>query len=273
LIQFPARDGRLIGGELFAPESPKACAIIAGAMAVPARFYSGYARYLSTTGLAALTVDYRGIGFSKRGPARDDPATFHEWGEQDLGGAVDFLQARFPGLPLHWVGHSAGGQLMGLVQDAPIASALFIGSGSASWRAYRGKARAFMLAFFHGLLPAAVAINGYLPMRRFRQGEDVPKGVAREWGEWGRHPRYVRKYADLRGGLGFERYSGPLRAVAFSDDGYAPKAAVEKLLELYPNARKELILHAGPAGHFGFFKQADLWRDPIFAVLRETKGL
>jgi predicted alpha/beta hydrolase len=158
-----------------------------------------------------------------------------------------------------------------LVEDAPIASALFISAGSAALRAYRGTARAFMLALFYGLLPAAVAFKGYLPMRAFRQGEDVPSGVAREWAEWGRHPRYVRKYADPRGGLGFERYEGPLRAVAFSDDAYAPKAAVEKLLELYPNARKELILHAGPAGHFGFFKRPELWRDPVFAVLRETK--
>jgi predicted alpha/beta hydrolase len=270
LIQFPARDGRLIGGELFGEEQPRACAIVAGAMAVPARFYRPYARYLSSTGLAVLTVDYRGIGASRSGPLKDDPATFHDWGEQDLGGAVDFLQERFPGLPLHWVGHSAGGQLMGLLEDAPIASALFIAAGSAAFHAYRGAARAFMLAFFHGLLPAAVALKGYLPMRAFRQGEDVPKGVAREWGEWGRHPRYVRKYADLRGGLGFERFRGPLRAIAFADDAYAPRAAVENLLGLYPSARKELILHPGPAGHFGFFKQEALWRQPVFAVLRET---
>lgn len=271
MIQFPARDGRLIGGELFAPENPRGCVLIAAAMAVPARFYGRYAHYLSTTGLAALTVDYRGIGSSKSGPLQDDPAKFHEWGEQDLGGAVDFLQKSHPGLPLHWVGHSAGGQLMGLLPDAPIASALFIASGSAYCGGYRGRARAIISGLFYVVLPAAVAIKGYLPMKAVRQGEDVPAGVAREWAEWGRHPRYVRKYADLKGGLGFDRYTGPLRAVAFSDDSYAPEEAVERLLDLYPNARKELILHPGPAGHFGFFKQADLWRQETFAVARETK--
>jgi predicted alpha/beta hydrolase len=271
LIQFPARDGRLIGGELFAPENPRGCALIAPAMAVPARFYSGYAQYLSSTGLAALAVDYRGIGSSKLGPVKDDPATFHEWGEQDLSGAVDFLTKRYPGLPLHWIGHSAGGQLMGLLPGAPIASALFIASGSAYCGAYKGRARAIISGLFHVALPVMVAVKGYLPMKAFRQGEDVPKGVAREWAEWGRHPRYVRKYADLKGGLGFDRYTGPLRAVAFADDAYAPKEAVEKLLDLYPNARKELMLHPGPAGHFGFFKQEELWRQEVFAVGRETK--
>jgi predicted alpha/beta hydrolase len=268
LIELSARDGRTLGGLLFAPEQPRACALIAGAMAVPARFYARYAEYLSTTGLAVLTIDYRGIGLSRSGPVRDDPATFHEWGEHDLGGAVDFLARRYPGLPLHWIGHSAGGQLMGLLPDAPIASALFVSSGTAYWRAYRGKARAIMFGLFHAALPAAVAVKGYLP---FPQGEDVPKGVAREWAEWGRHIKYVRKYADRRGGLGYERYEGPLRAVGFTDDAYAPPAAVENLLSLYPKARKELILHAGPAGHFGFFKAEALWRDPVFSVLRETK--
>jgi predicted alpha/beta hydrolase len=270
LIRFPARDGRLIGGELFAPEGPRGCVLIAPAMAVPARFYSRYAEYLESLGLAALAVDYRGIGASKSGPVKHDPATFHDWGELDLGGAVDFLLTRYPGLPLHFIGHSAGGQLMGMLPDAPIASALLIASGSAYWRGYHGRPRLVVGALFYGI-PAVVALNGYLPMRRFGQGEDVPAGVAREWAEWGRHPRYVRKYADQRGGLGYDRYTGPLRAVAFSDDSYAPKEAVQRLLELYPNARKELILHPGPAGHFGFFKQASLWREPTFAVLRETK--
>jgi predicted alpha/beta hydrolase len=271
LIQFPARDGRLIGGDLFAPEHPRGCALIAAAMAVPARFYSRYAQYLATTGLAALAVDYRGIGTSRIGPVKDDPAKFHEWGEQDLGGAVDYLTSRYPGLPLHWIGHSAGGQLMGLLPSAPIASALFVASGSAYCGAYQGRARVIISSLFYVGLPAMVAIKGYLPMKAFGQGEDLPPGVAREWASFGRHPRYVRKYADLKGGLGFDSYTGPLRAVAFSDDSYAPKGAVEKLLELYPNARKELMLHPGPAGHFGFFKQADLWRQETFAVGRETK--
>jgi predicted alpha/beta hydrolase len=175
-------------------------------------------------------------------------------------------------LPLHFVGHSAGGQLLGLMEGVPIASALLVSSGTASWRAYDGRARAIMFGLFHAVLPAALAWKGYLPMSAVRQGEDVPKGVAREWAEWGRHRRYVRKYADRRGGLGFERYEGPLRAVAFKDDAYAPPKAVESLLSLYTNARKELIVHDGPAGHFGFFKQPALWAQSVFAIGGETKA-
>jgi predicted alpha/beta hydrolase len=272
LIRFPARDGRILGGDLFAPDHPRGCVLIGPAMAVPARFYAKYAQHLANTGLAALAVDYRGIGASKTLPIKDDPARFQDWGEQDLAGAADFLRKSYPGLPLHFVGHSAGGQLMGLMEGVPIASALFVSSGTASWRAYEGRSRAVMFGLFHAVLPAALAWKGYLPMSAVRRGEDVPKGVAAQWAEWGRHERYVRKHADPQGGLGFERYDGPLRAVAFKDDAYAPPKAVQGLLSLYTKARKELIVHDGPAGHFGFFKQPALWAEPVFAISGETKA-
>ena len=61
---------------------------------------------------------------------------------------------------------------------------------------------------------------------------------------------------------GERRLSRPGRA----DDGYAPRTAVEHLLSLYRNARKELRPlqpDQRPIGHFGFFQRADLWDEPV----------
>src|SRR5438094_677170 len=75
--------------------------LIAGAMAVRARFYGQFAQYLSEQGAAALTFDYRGIGGSRPpGPLKQFQVAFHDWAEKDLGGAVDFLGRRFPQRPL-----------------------------------------------------------------------------------------------------------------------------------------------------------------------------
>jgi predicted alpha/beta hydrolase len=191
-------------------------------------------------------------------------AHFHDWGEKDLAGAADLLAQRFPGLPLHFVGHSAGAQLMGLA-DAPIASALFVAAGTGYWKAYSGFSRAFMGAFWYALLPALTAAVGYLPMRALGQGDDVPVGVAREWAAWGKDPRYVFSYAEPRGGLGYTRYAGPLRGLSFADDDYAPRSAMESLLSLYTRARKELIdgANGAPVGHFGFFKMPALWPEQV----------
>ncbi len=269
-VRIPARhDGFALGGELHLPEHQvRGCALIGGAMAVRAKFYSMFARHLAEQGIAALTLDYRGIGASRpEGPLRGFTAHFHDWGEKDLAGGLDFLKARFPGLPLYFVGHSAGAQLMGMAADGEISAALFIAAGTAYWKAYRGRARAFMGALWYALLPAATAINGYLPMRLLGgSGEDVPAGVAREWAAWGKDPRYVYAWAEPKGGMGYVRWSGPIRAVSIADDTYAPRPAMESLLSLYTAARKELHVvtpQNGPIGHFGFFKKPALWPEQV----------
>jgi predicted alpha/beta hydrolase len=264
-VKIRARDGYELGGDLYLPAGePRAAALIAGAMAVRARFYKPFATFLAERGIAALTVDYRGVGASRAGPLRGFSAAMHEWGELDLGGAVDFLQQRFPSLPLLWVGHSCGGQLMGLLPDAPVRAALFVSCQSGYWRNWSGLGRAAMFSLWNAVIPLSCAVYGYLPFKLLGQGEDVPRGVALEWARWGRDPHYIYSYAQPRGGLGFARYAGPLRSIAVSDDSYAPRPAVEALLEMYSSARRELQVvepDGVPIGHFGFFKQRARWSD------------
>ena len=275
-VRIPARgDGHAIAAELFLPDGPpKACALIAGAMAVRGKFYAPIAGYLSRQGCAALTLDYRGVGASRPdGSLRGFPATFHDWGERDLGGAVDFLARRFARLPLLWVGHSAGAQLMGLVPDAQVAAALFVASGTAYWRKFHGRSRAFLTALFFAGIPALVPIAGYMPSAILGGGDDLPAGVGLEWARWARDPRYVFSYAEPRGGLGFTRYAGPLLSVGFDDDSYAPKEAVAHLLSLYTAARKEhrrVAAGPEPIGHFGFFRRRELWEEPVRWLLSRS---
>lgn len=268
-LRIPARgDGYPLAAGLMLPEAPpRAAVLIAGAMGVRAGFYAPLARYLAGQGAAALTFDYRGIGGSRpAGSLRGFQAAFHEWGERDIAGCLDWLAQRFPGLPMLFAGHSAGAQLMGLAPDAPIRAALFAAAGTAYWKTYRGLPRAVLGSLFFAGFPAAVALAGYLPMSRFGQGEDVPAGVAREWARWARDPRYVYGYAEPRGGLGYTRYDRPLLAVSVADDTYAPPEATAHLLSLYTRAKKQ-VRRVEPAakaiGHFGFFRQAALWEEPV----------
>lgn len=240
-------------------------------MAVPASFYSGFAGFLAEQGAAALTIDYRGIGRSRRGSLRGFRSTFHEWGERDLAGGLDELQRRFPGAALKWVGHSAGGQLLGLIEEPRVSAALFVACSSAYHGHYAGTARTLMRVLFRVAIPTLAGICGFLPMSWFGQGEDVPRGVALEWAQWGRDPRYIYSYAAPRGGLGFDRFAGPIRSLSINDDAYAPRSGVEALLQLYSKAEKELVVVAPPAhvGHFGWFRHAELWPTEVEWLLRE----
>jgi len=120
----------------------------------------------------------------------------------------------------------------------------------------------------HALLPGISRLFGYFPAAALGQGENIPAGVAIEWASWCRDPDY------LVGALGakeqYARFSAPLRLYWVADDPYAPLAAAEALLELYPRAPSELTrvmpreLGAERIGHFGFFREQfrdTLWRD------------
>ncbi len=270
-IAIRARDGRELAGDLFLPDGPpRAAVLVAPAMGVPRRYYAGFAAFLARDGMAALTLDYRGIGGSRNGALRGFPASLHDWGEQDLAGAADLLAARVPGAPLLWVGHSVGGQLLGLVEGVRLAGALLVGAQSGHWRLWPGARRWQVFALWHLLIPALVPLLGRLPAAMLGGGEDVPPGVAREWAAWGRRRDYVLSYAGPRGGRGFASYAGPLVSYAVSDDGFAPVPTVEALLGFFPAARRELRV-VRPAelgerriGHFGFFRsrfEPTLWRE------------
>jgi predicted alpha/beta hydrolase len=269
-IRFRARDGMELAGDLFRPRGePQAVAVVAPAMGVRRSFYASFAAFLAEAGVLALSVDYRGIGDSAPPSLRGFEARLRDWGELDLSGACDEVRRRAPGAPLLWVGHSVGGQLMGLV-DAPVRAAVFVASQSGHSSHWDGAGRLSMGALWWLGIPVLTTVAGRLPMKVLGQGEDVPSGVAREWAEWGRHPRYVRRYADSRGGAGYARYAGPIRAYSFSDDAYAPRRAVAALLGLYAAARVEqrhLVpddLGARRIGHFAPFREgfaATLWTE------------
>src|SRR5512142_76942 len=104
-LAIPARDGFPLAADLFLPAGePRAAALLAPAMGVPRAFYAAFAGHLAEQGIAALTVDYRGIGGSREGAGtlRGFRAALHDWAELDLAGALDALASRAPGAPLLW---------------------------------------------------------------------------------------------------------------------------------------------------------------------------
>jgi predicted alpha/beta hydrolase len=275
-LSFAARDGFVLSGDRFEPSSgARGVAVVAGAMGVRRRFYEAFAAYLAENGLASLTFDYRGVGDSRpSGPLSGFRAELHQWGEEDLAGAVAFAEATWPGVPLVLVGHSVGGQLVGLAHNAEkLAAMLLVASQSGYWRLWPFPARLRMVLTWHLAIPALTRIFGYLPLSRLGAGADVPGGVALEWARWGRHPRYVLSWADTRPEARYASIACPLRSIAVADDHfYAPRAPVEALVAMYPKARSEVVV-ASPAqagarsiGHFGYFRsvhRATLWREAL----------
>jgi predicted alpha/beta hydrolase len=247
-------------------------------MGVPRRYYAAFAEFLARDGMAVLTLDYRGIGGSRDAAPR--PA-LRDWGEQDLPGAIDLLERRFPRAPLLWVGHSVGGQLLGVADEGRVAAAIFVAAQSGHWRLWPGFGRWKVFALWYLVIPVVVPLLGRLPAAVLGGGDDVPGGVAREWAEWGRARDYVLSHARPRGGLGFTRLRAPILSYAFDDDDLAPLPTVEALLRYYTAARGEVrLVRAADAGarsigHFGFFRERferTLWREAADWLARAARA-
>jgi predicted alpha/beta hydrolase len=235
------------------------------ATGVPQSYYARFAAYLAERGFTVLTFDYRGIGRSLFSSIRKHPARMRDWATLDAAAAFSY----FDGRKTYVIGHSFGGQALGLLPDpSRIAGALTVGSQSGYWKNWPALGRLWMWPVTHFALPFISSVRGYFPASRLGFGEDLPKGVAIEWARWCRNPRYL--VGDLGVEAAYAEVRAPLRAYAISDDPFAPRRAVEALGSLYPNSKWETRsvtprdLGVKSIGHFGFFRERfrdSLWRE------------
>jgi len=247
-----AADGERLAARHFAHDRPRAAVLLCSATGVRQRFYRPFATWLTEQGYAVLTFDYRGIGESLGGlHVRAIKADKQDWGQQDMPAALDWLAAAYPGIHLHLIGHSAGGQLIGLMPGhARLRSVVQVSAssgyvGNIKWPT-RVAARVLLSAF----IPLTVAALGYAPAKRIGWGEDLPAGVATQWARWCSSPGYVAN------GFGreierhfYDEFSLPILSLSAADDPIATPANVDDLLRLFPKAtiQKQVL----QASHFG----------------------
>ena len=113
-----ARDGYQLAATVFTPTAtPFRAVLINSATAVPRKIYRAFATYLAEQGCTVLTYDYRGIGGSRPASLRGFRVRMRDWAALDVAGAVDHMRAVWPKLPLAVVGHSFGGQAVGLAPN------------------------------------------------------------------------------------------------------------------------------------------------------------
>jgi predicted alpha/beta hydrolase len=278
-VDLSAADGYRLGALLY-PAAPApsgrapARVVIAPATGVPQLFYRRFAEHLARAGHEVLSLDYRGIGRSKRGGLRGFAANFLDWAEKDLQAAVAWSLARGPTAV---VGHSFGGQVYGLLPSVEQTLGLYTFGSGAGWMGHMPLAeRPRAWALWNLLAPVLVWRCGYLPSRRLGLGEDLPLGVYRHWRAWCSHPRYFfeeseRDYTSL-----CARVTQPIVTVSTTDDLWAPPASTKAMMSGYVNAKvtlRNVTPDRGPIGHMGYFRPgaAHLW-EPVLEWLRAVGG-
>jgi predicted alpha/beta hydrolase len=278
-ITFPATDGYLLGATLFLPRGAKRHAVlINSATAVPRKIYKGFAGYLARRGGAVLTYDYRGtggsrqkalVGYNQPKSLAGFKASMSDWATLDVTAAVAWMRERYKNLPLNYVGHSFGGQALGLVaNNSEVSRALLIAAQAGYWKLMASPERYRVYAMLNFIGTPLTRLLGYAPGWS-GLGEDLPKGVFQQWVGWVMSERYLFDDPKLKALSNFPNYRGALRSLCLSDDPWATRPAVELLCAGFTSAKPE-ILTITPAdagatriGHLGFFRpehRDSLWR-------------
>lgn len=268
---LPASDGYALAATLFLPRGAKHTAVlINSATAVPRKIYRGFAAFLAARGCVVLTYDYRGIGGSRPASLAGFTATMSDWAELDVASAVTWIRGRYKGLPLAVVGHSFGGQAIGLLPNNDmIARSLLVAAQAGYWALMTPPEnyRAYVMVRFLGR--PVTRLLGYAP-GRLGIGEDLPKGVFMQWTDWVMSKRYYYDDPGLKALANYGQYKAPVRALSFSDDPWATLQMVELLCSGFTATRPEILriepkqVGAAKIGHFGFFRPefgGTLWKD------------
>jgi predicted alpha/beta hydrolase len=275
MLHFQARDGFSLNGHLYGdPATARAGLLIAPAMGVEQRFYADFAHWMAGQGWLVMSLDYRGMGASRPAAMRHSlkglDADIHTWAEQDAAGAVDELSRLLgPDRPLHWLGHSLGGQILGLLPNRDrIAKAVTVGCGSGYWRENAAGLRRYVWWLWYVVVPLSLPVFGYFPGRRLRKVGDLPRGVMAQWRRW----CLDRDYLMGEGGSALrQQYAAlklPMLSLSFTDDEFMSRRNTESLHGFYAGAQPQMQRIAPREvgerriGHFGFFRarfEAKLW--------------
>jgi predicted alpha/beta hydrolase len=246
-----------------------ATVVVAPATGVPRRYYGPFARFLAQRGFDVLCFDYRGMGDSRAlwGDA-SLAARMSDWGSLDLGAALEWAWQTRPGIHPLVVGHSAGGQLVGLARSGrPLNGVLAIAAQSGNYRHWPLPWRPLLGLYWRLIVPSLVAWSGRLPAWA-GVGTDLPGGVAREWARWCLSPNYLLDHVDEAERASYSSLASPILAFSFEGDFYAPRRAVEAWLSFFPASRRSHRhvdrAERGAVGHFGFFRERyreTLWQE------------
>lgn len=274
-LKITTADGFALSAQLYGnPAEARAALLIAPAMGVAQSYYAPFARWLAGHGFVVLSFDYRGMGQSRppehRHSLRGFDADIHTWAECDAAAALATLDALLPATtPIHWLGHSLGGQIFGLVPNRDrVARMVTVGTGSGYWleNAPPLKRMVWWLWFF--VVPVVLPLAGYFPGRRLKKVGDLPAGVMSQWRRWCLHRDYMMGEGGATLRAQYARITTPILSMSFTDDEFMSARNTESLHGFYAGAPRTMARIA-PAdigerriGHFGFFRpqfQATLW--------------
>lgn len=264
----PADDGRPLSVTTFEPAGDAAgVALVVPAMATPSGYYASFASWLADRGVRAVTFDYRGMEHPDA--LRAETADVDRW-IADAGNVLATVADGAAGLPVSWVGHSLGGQIVPFVEHTRLASVVTVAAGDGYWRRNAPGVRWKVPFLWWVAAPLAIRLTGHYPGKRLGMVGDLPANVMRQWSRWCRHPEYLQADHPEATAM-FAEVKAPLMSLSFTDDELMSADSIRHLHDWYTGAEQvrqrytPAQLDGRRIGHHGFFRSAnaDLWDELV----------
>ena len=270
-IEIASNSG-ILSGTLFESHSTEIILIIASATGVRQEFYAKFAQSMLDSGITVITFDYRGIGRSLTSPIKEVKNNAADWGRNDLESVLQYAERNYPQSKKVVLGHSIGGQLIGLAESSQkLDQIILVAAQSGYWRCWKGIGRLKMWFNWYILFPILINTFGYLNSKRLSGMENLPKHVANQWRNWGKHEDYILSDKSIAQ-MYYDEIRVDITAFSIEDDDFAPKKAVDWMTSQYRNSNVKST-HFNPSnfgvkkiGHFGVFK--DKFKTTIWEILQ-----
>lgn len=280
---LPAADGYPLTARFFRPTgSARGSVLIVPGISIPQTYYEAIASWLSDNGYHVATFDYRGIALSRHGSLRHLAANLIDWARLDCAAVLDALAEGSGELPVFWLGHSLGGQILPFAPNRQrVSKMVTIATGSGYWRENSPPLRRSVWWLWYVIVPLAVRTFGYFPGSRLGKVGDLPRGVIEQWRRWCLHPDYA---PGVEGGTVRDSYAAirtPIFSLSFTDDEYMSAQNIASIHDFYVNAprtMKRIAPHdigEKRIGHFGFFKERfsqSLWKHYLLPELNTNQA-
>ena len=268
-VRVKCSDDFELAATLYRPEKIAGAIMIAPATGIKKEFYNSFAVFLAAHNYGVVCFDNRGVGESVRGSINEIDASLVNWGRLDMPAVLDCLISEFPNQKYHIVGHSAGGQLVGLMHNAKVLSSMFnfaCSSGCIRKMPFPFKFSAhFFLGFF-------ISVSNFLFGRTQSQwvgmGEPLPRKVGQQWRKWCYGKGYVEtEFGDEVNSHLYDELDMDSLWLYATDDPIANLENVKDMIRIFPKIKSKIVKLDPKAyckkqiGHMGFFrsKNKELW--------------
>ncbi len=222
----------------FTASEPVGNIILLPALGVAAWFYAMFAEALTSLQMNVALVEQRGHGESALRPSRKVDFGLREGLEEDIPATMQWLQQQAPDKPLYLMGHSLGGHYAAITAGRfadRVAGLILIACGSPWPGGFQGKTH-WQLRLLCRALPLMNAVLPYYPGDRLGFGGREARGLMADWLVLAKTNKYIVKgmQEDLERGVAC--YSGPVLSLSLDSDLFAPKAAVDGVVNKFVSA-------------------------------------